>query len=504
MLAYLLSSTWVLVVSVFALLIYWAWSKTKLKHEGLNIPPFPAPPKPFIGHMQMLMKGNIVENVARMRKQAGDIFSLNIAGVHLVVINGIDNLRNVMIKHADLSSDRPVDLASKFLKEENHGLVTSRGPNHKEQRTIALTILREFGMGKDIMARKTEMESRIFMDELASFKGQPINNLLTLANAAMSNLVCSILIGHRFEYEDEYFKEVIKNLNKFVTQMPSIWIMYVAHFFKWLPGDMFGIKEWEKSVNDMTEKFSKYQINKIKKEYNPEDEPTNFVGAYLREMDRKKASGTPTYLDEPNLISMIKSLFLAGSESASATITWCVVFCLHHPEVQEKVFQEIQTHVGTSRTPTKSDMPKLCYLTAVIRETQRLGGVSYMLSRKANDNFEINGFLIPKDSHLLLNLNSTLWDEDVWENPQQFRPERFLDASGQPIKPSEFLPFGLGRRYCPGEALARVALDLFLSSMFQRFRFELEDPAAELPSLKGIPQLAYSPRPYKVRFVERN
>ena len=203
------------------------------------------------------------------------------------------------------------------------------------------------------------------------------------------------------------------------------------------------------------------------------------------------------------MVSVIKSLILAGTETTSTTINWCVLFCLHHPQVQEKVFNEIKTHVGTGRTPNTSDIPNLRYLSAVIRETQRLGSVAPILSRLVTSNFEVQGFLIPKDSQLMLNLTSALQDEGTWENPDKFLPERFLDASGNLIKPNALIPFGIGRRLCPGESLAKMELDLFLSAMFQRFRFEPEDPTAELPSLEGVLSLTFSPKPYKVRFMER-
>lgn len=505
MLTYLLgalTSPWVLLCGVLALLVFWAWSKTKLKYEGFNIPPFPAPSKPFVGHV-LLMKGDINDNFTWMRKKTGDIFSLNLAGQHLIVVNGLDNMREILIKHAELTSDRPVDLSSQVLGEENHGLMTSRGPNWKEQRSTSMAILREFGMGKNMMAKKAEAEVEIYIDKLASFKGAAIN-LPLLTNAAVCNVVCSIIVGDRFDYDDEYFKRMMRNLNAFVVKTPALWILYAATIFKRLPGDMFGIKEWEACVNDLNENFSKYQISKIKKDFHPDNEPENFVMAYLQEMQRKKESGSSTHLDEPNLVSNIKSLFLAGTETISTTINWCVLFCLHHPEVQEKVYEELKTHVGTARTPNKADIPNLRYLSAVIKETQRLGGVAPILSRLVTDNFEVGGFLIPKDSQLMLNLNSALQDEDLWKDSDRFCPERFLDESGHLIKYNEFIPFGLGRRICPGEALARMELDLFLASMFHRFRFEPEDPNAELPPLKGILSLTFSPKPYKVRFIDRN
>ncbi|RUS78606.1 hypothetical protein EGW08_013641 [Elysia chlorotica] len=479
----LMVAPWSLAGTALFLLVFWAWSKTKLKYEGFNIPPFPAPSKPFIGHM-LLMKGDLMENLAWMRKKAGDIFSLSLGGRHMIVVNGLENIRQILIKHGDFAADRPVDLSSQIVGEENHGLMSSRGANWKEQRSTVVAILREFGMGKDIMTKKTELEVQFLIEKLASFQGKVVSDLVFILNVALSNIVCSVIVGDRFGYEDEYFKRVIKNVDAFVTKMPPYWIMFAATFLQKVPGDLFGIKDWTGSLEDLNINFCKFQIDKIKKEFDPDAEPENFISAYLLMMHKKTESGNHSHLDETNLIANIKALLLGGTETSSNTIMWCVLFCLHHPEVQEKVYEEIKTQVGTGRAPNTLDMPKLPYLSAVIRETQRLGGVAYILMRLVTENFQVNGHLFPKGSHLLINLNSALQDEAIWENPDEFYPERFLDARGQLIKPSEFLPFGLGRRVCPGEALARVELDLFLSSMFQRFRFEPEDPHAELPPLK--------------------
>ncbi|KAK3736442.1 hypothetical protein RRG08_030496 [Elysia crispata] len=412
-------------------------------------------------------------------------------------------MREVLIKHADKTQDRPVDLSSRVLGEEYRGLRSSRGGNWTEQRAVTHSILREFGMGKQLMTEKVKAEVKIYVEKLASFKGQAID-LCPVVSAAVCNIVCSVTVGHRFDYDDEYLKRMMKNSNAFVTRAPSLLVFYAGMLLKRLPGDVFGIKDWEHRISDLNDNFCKFQINRIKQEFSPGTVPENFIAAYLQEMHKREESSAPTFLDEPNLVSLMKSLIVAGTETSSTTISWCVLFCLHHPEVQEKVFDEIKTHVGTSRAPDMSDMPNLRYLSAVVRETQRLGGIGPLTVRDVTENFEVHGYLIPQGSQVFVHLNSALHDENVWENSNKFYPERFLDASGHLLKPNEFIPFGLGRRNCVGEAMARTELDFFLASMFQRFRFEPEDPTAELPPLKGLLTLAFSPKPYKVRFLDRN
>ncbi|KAK3764527.1 hypothetical protein RRG08_013911 [Elysia crispata] len=493
---------WALTGGALLLLVYYAWSKTRLRYEGSNIPPFPAPEKPFLGHT-LLMRGNILDNFVWMRKKAGDIFSLNILGQLLIVVNGYETMREILVKHAEVTLDRPVDMSSQFLGEENHGLLSSRGHNWKEQRAITHSILREFGMGKSLMADKIATELQMFIEKLRSFEGKAIH-LPSISSLAVCNIVCSIAFGNRFDYDDEYYKHMMKNSNAYLEKAPPIWVFYVATFFKKLPGDLFGIKEYEACIKDLNENFCKFQINKVKQDLNDDDEPQNFIAAYLQEMHKREKGEKGTFLDEANLVSLVKSLVVAGTETTSMTLNWCVLYCLHHPEIQEKVFDEIKTQVGTARPPCMSDMPNLPYLSAVIRETQRLATIGPLTARVASHSFEVQGYLIPKDSQLMFNYDTAHRDESVWEKPDQFNPERFLDASGKLLKRNELIPFGIGRHICVGEAMARMELDLFLASMFQRFRFEPEDPGKELPTFKGDLVLVVTPKPFKVRFRERS
>ncbi|RUS89046.1 hypothetical protein EGW08_003217 [Elysia chlorotica] len=492
---------WTLAGTALVLLVYYAWTKTRLKYEGSNIPPFPAPAKPFLGHT-MLMKGDVLENFDWMRKKAGDIFSLNILGQHLVVVHGYENIREVLVTHAEVTLDRPVDMSSQVLREENHGLFSSRGANWKEQRAVTHSILREFGMGKNLMEEKVAAEVQVFLKTLAGLDGKPVD-LSSITSPAVCNIICSMAIGERFDYNDEYFRRMMENSNAFFVNAPPVWVFNAAAFFRMLPGDMFGIKEWEARITDLHTNFCKFQVNKVKEKTEEGEEPKNFIAAYLQEMNKRAKGEKATFLDEPNLVSIIKSLLVAGTETSSTTINWCVLYCLHHPRVQEKVFEEIQAHVGTSRPPSISDMSKLRYLTAVIRETQRLCSVGPISARVVTDSFQLGGFLIPKDSQVMLNYVSAHQDEDVWENPKEFYPERFLDADGELVKRNELVPYGVGRRVCVGEALARIELDLFLAAMFQKFQFKPEDPTAELPPLKGYLSLTLSPEPFKVRLLER-
>lgn len=147
---------------------------------------------------------------------------------------------------------------------------------------------------------------------------------------------------------------------------------------------------------------------------------------------------------------------------------------MNHPRVLEKAKQEIKSVVGTTRLVQESDMPSLPYIQAIIKETFRLHPPIPMISRKSIDEAVINGYRIPAHSLLFINMWAIARDPKVWDRPVEYEPERFLGKSENDsidIKGHnyELLPFGSGRRGCPGISLAMLELPVTLAAMIQCF-----------------------------------
>ena len=213
--------------------------------------------------------------------------------------------------------------------------------------------------------------------------------------------------------------------------------------------------------------------------------------------------GIKNELSEETLPRCIEELFSAGSASVSATISWCLLYALHYPEKQENVYQEIIDEVGNNRTPTLLDKPKLKYLNAFIMETQRLASIVPLnVTHQCTADTTIHGYFIPKGIHIIPSLDSVLHDEKIWGDPQNFRPERFLDDQGNLKTEEHLIPFSIGRRLCLGESLAKMELFLFISSVFQRFKCLTKD-ASKIPPLKEVFGITTPPESYEIRFLER-
>ncbi|XP_056690409.1 cytochrome P450 76AD1-like [Spinacia oleracea] len=169
-------------------------------------------------------------------------------------------------------------------------------------------------------------------------------------------------------------------------------------------------------------------------------------------------------------------IFDAGTDTTSSTFEWAMAELIRNPEMMEKVQQEIEQVLGKDKQIQESDFIKLPYLQAIIKETLRLHPPTvFLLPRKADVDVELYGYIVPKDAQILVNLWAIGRDPQVWENPEVFAPERFL-GSDVDVKGRDFglLPFGAGRRICPGMNLAIRMLTLMLATLLQFFNWKLQ------------------------------
>ncbi|GFO49653.1 cytochrome p450 2j5 [Plakobranchus ocellatus] len=493
--------TWALVAASIGALVYWAWSHLKPKYSGYNIPPFPVKGSFLLGHLPMWLKTQDREIVLKFREKAGDVFSLDLMGNLLVVVSGYDAIKEVMVNRWTEAPNRPTEPSSHAVDEAGLGVINSEGELWKKERRTMLEILRSFGMGKNILAEKIQEEFNVFIDKMSSLNGQPVDTK-DLLSICTSNIICSIIVGERFDHDDPHFVQLVDNLSFTTHNSPGFALNFLIGIARILPVDVFGFKAWRNRILQTRKEFSVPHINKEKEHFSTGEASTSYITSYLGTMQEELEKNSSISLSEESLIATIRGLFGAGTDTTSNTIYWCILLCLHHPEIQDKVYEEISEKVGHGRGVTINDKPNLPYLDAVIRETQRYASLVPILARKVIESFKLNGYTIPKDSLVILNMHSCHHDAKTWGDPEKFRPERFLGAKGNLINQDEFIPFGLGKRSCPGGALAKMELFIFMASLFQRFRFEPEI-SGELPPLSGYYGILYTPDNYKVRFVER-
>ncbi|XP_059152556.1 cytochrome P450 2U1-like [Physella acuta] len=488
------TTSWLLLMT-FAVVLYFLMTKEK---DVPKLPPTPGISLPYLGHLYLLQK-NPRQQFLCFAKTLGPVFRLKMGNFTVIVLNTYDVIKEALVKQAEFFSHRPnIDLLVQHFPHMLDGIVMSSGPNWKQQRTTSLAILRNFGMGKNILAKKISEEVYVYVKELTKTKGKP-TNIKTLTNMSVSNVICSIIFGHRFEFTDPTFLKMMHLFNNLTEQGSGANAFVIFPWLRHIPFDPFGFYKFGSTINGI-----RTTVIKLVGGVRDNGDKDNFIAAYVEEMKKAEQLGESTYLDEANLLGCIENLFAAGTETTSTTILWSLLYVLHNPETQGKIFNEIMEHVGTDRLPNIHDKPRLKYLNAFIMEIQRIASlVPFSAPHMCCEDTVLMGFNIPKGTQILINLDSVLRDEKIWGDPENFRPERFLDEQGNLIKREELIPFSMGRRICLGESLAKMELFLFLSSMFQRLEFLPVEPD-HLPTLKEILGGTAAPGPFEIKCVTRN
>lgn len=165
-------------------------------------------------------------------------------------------------------------------------------------------------------------------------------------------------------------------------------------------------------------------------------------------------------------------MILAGTETAAGTLEWALSLLLNHPDILKKTVNEINKKVGLTRLMNDSDISNLPYLKGVINETLRICPAAALIPpHESSKECNVGGFRVPSGTMLLVNLWAIQNDPNLWNEPERFKPERFVDVEGN-RDGFKFMPFGSGRRGCPGEGLAMRMVGLTLGTLVQCFEWE--------------------------------
>uniref|UniRef100_A0A3P9BIU2 Cytochrome P450 2J6 n=1 Tax=Maylandia zebra TaxID=106582 RepID=A0A3P9BIU2_9CICH len=298
----------------------------------------------------------------------------------MVVLNGFDILKEALVTQGDSLADRP-DLPLQTDIAHGLGVFTSSGNLWKQQRRFVLSTLRQFGFGKKSYKGTCLLHSKPFDPHL-------------ILNNAVSNIICSLVFGHRFEYGEEKFIKMMQLFDKALQIEGSIWGQLYNAFpvlMRRLPGPHQSVKQMWNEVKD----FIWVELNEHKNTWDP-SETRDYIDCYLSEIQMNKGQDDNTF-DEENLVICVLDLFVAGSETTSTTLRWAFLYMAKYPEIQEKVQAEIDREIGESRQPSMEDRANLPYTDAVIHEIQRIGNIAPLgVPHVTNRDVELGGYTVPK------------------------------------------------------------------------------------------------------------
>ncbi|KAM4529386.1 cytochrome P450 2K1-like [Fundulus diaphanus] len=462
-------------------------------------PPGPRP-LPIIGNLLQLDLSRAYHSFQELSKKYGSVFTVYLGPQKVVVLAGYKTVKEALVQRDEEFGERDTfPILREFHK--GHGVLWSNGDSWREMRRFALTNLRDFGMGKKACEDKIIEECQQLIEVFKKFKGAPFETMQPI-NYAVSNIICSMVYGSRFEYEDPEFTSMVDRTNRSIllSGSPSLLLYNMfPRLFKWVSDK----REFLENVSaNRKQNFALFR--QLKQTLNPEM-CRGFVDAFLVRKQSLEASGIKnSHFHDDNLLITVLNLFNAGTETTSTTLRWGLLLMAKHPQIQDQVQEELRRVIG-DRQVQVADRKSLPFTDAVIHETQRLASiVPTALPHKTSKDVVFQGYIIKKGTTVYPLLTSVLHDASEWEKPHSFHPAHFLDKEGKFVKRDAFMPFSAGRRICLGESLARMELFLFFTTLLQHFRFA-PAPGVTEDELDLTPRggITLGPSPHKLCAVSR-
>uniref|UniRef100_F6ST99 Cytochrome P450 family 2 subfamily J member 2 n=1 Tax=Ornithorhynchus anatinus TaxID=9258 RepID=F6ST99_ORNAN len=468
--------------------------RKRRRPEGYPPGPFSLP---FVGNALNMDFSHPLVHTEKFVRKYGNLFSLDLGTMPFVLVTGMKQIKEVLARQDENLDNRPVFPIRTEIFTQETGLLMSNGPVWKRHRRFTLMTLRNLGLGKRSLQERIQEEAAYLVQTMEEEGGEPFDPHFKI-NSAVSNIICTVTFGERFEYSDPRFQELLHLLDAVILLEANTWGQLFNMFpsvMRKLPGPHWEIfRKWAK-----LKAFTSDAIRRHREDRNP-DEPRDFIDAYLDEMDKEK-DVAGSYLNEDNLISSTMDLFLAGTETSSTTLRWALLYMALNPEIQETAQAEIDGVVGRSRPPTMDDRESMPYTCAVINEVLRMGNIIPLnVPRETGAHVTVAGYHLPKGTVVMTNLMALHRDPEEWETPDRFNPRHFLD-NGKLKKKESFLPFSTGKRMCPGEQLARTELFIFFTCLLRNFTFRA--PEGVTLSLRARNGITLSPYPYRIRAVPR-
>ncbi|XP_028808718.1 3,9-dihydroxypterocarpan 6A-monooxygenase-like [Neltuma alba] len=446
-----------------------------------RLPPGP-PSLPLIGHFHLLppLPHRALHNLSA---RYGPIIQLFLGSVPCVVASTPETAREFLKTHESCFSDRIVNAAVHHFSYGSKGfLFAAYGPYWKFVKKLCMSQL--------LGARTLDILHPVRRDETMKFLGVLLrkglaaeaidvgHELMTLANGIISRMIMS----RSSSGNDDEAKEI----RKLVTDTAELAGKFNLSDFIWLLKNINLQGRLNKRLKETRDRFDalleevikEHEHERRKRKELHEDGQIRDLLDILLDIHEDETSEIKFSME--NIKAFVLDLFMAGTDTSALTTEWALAELINHPRVMEKARQEIDSVVGTSRIVEESDMVKLPYLQAIFKETLRIHPTVPLLGRLSSDSCNVCGYEIPAKTLLLVNLWSLGRDPKLWEDPLEFRPERFvgteasgkgnLDVRGQHF---ELIPFGSGRRSCPGASLAQQVVKTNLAAMIQCFEWKV-------------------------------
>ncbi|XP_065847905.1 cytochrome P450 98A2-like [Euphorbia lathyris] len=430
-----------------------------------NLPPGPYP-LPFIGNLHTI-EPDRADCFQKWSTTYGPIISVWFGSTLNVIVSSSQLAKEVLKDKDDKLANRHRNKLTDMITQNGKDLSwADYTPSYVNLRKIcALELFTSSRIEAIRSIREDEVKTMIQSIFTASNKHHlVVRNYVGLATF---NIITRMVLGKKFSSKGMEFKEIAAEELKLGA---------IMNLLEYIPGLIWLRK---KAFSDHKSRRDGL-IQAIIDEHKTGKSKHGFVDALLNEIDEETMRG------------LIWDLITAGIDTTAITVEWGMAEIMRNPRVQCKIQEELDSVIGLNRTMSESDISKLSYLECFVKEVLRLHPPTpLMLPHKASEDVKVGGYDIPKGTIVCVNVRAIGTDPNNWEDPSEFRPERFLEEDVD-LKGSDFrvLPFGAGRRMCPAAQLSVNLVASMIGHLCHHFRWR--PPFGVLPEeidMSGTPAL---------------
>ncbi|XP_057455844.1 cytochrome P450 CYP82D47-like [Lotus japonicus] len=494
-------------------LLFWL-----LKRSNADIPTkAPPPPEaegawPLIGHLHLLGGSHAAHvTLGNMADKYGPIFTLRL-GIHrTLVVSNWEMAKECFTVNDKVFASRPNSLAFEVLGSNFSFFGSSPyGPYWRYMRKIATVEVlstKRIEMLKQVMDSEVKAAMKKSYDFWVMMKESGPKKAVTEMEKWFANITLNVMfravLGKRLtgmgcEDDEEENEKIQKAVRDFFHLFGQFTVSDAVPFLRWLDldGQEKKMKKTAKELDDFAQVWleqHKYKTNSGSEEWKNGEH--DFMDLLLSAVDDECLHGH----DHDTIVkSTCLQLILAGTDTMTRTLTWALSLLLNNREVLNKATHELDTQIGGENVVVESDFEKLEYLQAIVKETLRLyppGPLS--VPHESMEDCIVGGYHVPAHMRLLTNISKLQQDPSLYSDPLEFRPERFLtthkdiDLKG---KHFEFIPFGAGRRICPGISFALQLMQMTLAALLHGFEIvTIDGGPVDMVEKTGLTNVKASP-----------
>ncbi|KDP41657.1 hypothetical protein JCGZ_16064 [Jatropha curcas] len=458
---------------IFHLLLFLALYiiTTHLLNKIRNLPPSPFPTLPIIGHLHLLSKP-LHRSLSKISNRYGPVLLLQFGFRRVLLVSSPSAAEECFTKNDIIFANRPRLLHGKHIGYSYTSLAwASYGDHWRNLRKLAaVELLSSYRL--HLLSNIRADEVKLLIRRLFRKKDETAVDLKSAFFELTLNVMMRMIAGKRYYGENVEEVEEAVRFRDIVRE--TFRLGGASNMADYLP-ILKAIGKTEKKLMELQkrrDKFIQDLIDEHRKKMGASDEKEERNKTLIKVLLTLQESEPEFYKDE-TIKSLMLTLLAAGTDTSATTMEWAMSLLVNNPEILEKAQNEIDIVVGNDNLVAESDIPKLPYLHCIINEVMRLYPAGpLLLPHESSEEGSIGGYRVPRGTMLLVNLWCIQNDPGLWEEPTKFKPERFEGCHEGVRDGFKFMPFGSGRRSCPGEGLALRMIGLTLGSLLQCFEWK--------------------------------